>query len=56
MDIFFYIAGVVVTIIGIVAIGIISGVYVAVCFFGMQLTFGYKKDEKDTDVQQRRDQ
>lgn len=46
MDVFFHIAGVVVTIIGIAAIGIISGVYVAVRFFGLRLTFGYLKDEK----------
>lgn len=53
MKAFFVVAGVVVTIIGIVAIAIITGVYVAVKFFGGVFTFGtIKEDEND----ERRDQ
>lgn len=47
MTAFFYIAGVVVTIIGLVAIAIISGVYIAVRFFGLTLTFGTIKEGKN---------
>lgn len=44
---FFFIAGVVVTIIGLVAIAIISGVYIAVRYFGLTLTLGTIKDGKN---------
>ena len=51
MSAFFYIAGVVVTIIGIIAIAIISGIYIAVRFFGAVLTFGYLREKKnDTEL------
>ena len=45
MKAFFVVAGVVVTIIGIVAIAIITGVYVAVKFFGVEMTLGTTKEE-----------
>ena len=48
MKAFFVVAGVVVTLLGIAAIAIITGVYVAVKFFGGVLTFGtIKEDEND---------
>lgn len=47
MKAFFVVAGVVVTIIGIAAIAIITGVYVAVKFFGVVLTFGTVNEEED---------
>ena len=49
MDMFLKIAGAVYTIIGTIAIVIVSGVYFAVKYFGCILTFGTlrrKKDEK----------
>ena len=45
MKAFFVVAGVVVTIIGIAAIAIITGVYVAVKFFGLVMTLGTAKEE-----------
>lgn len=51
MSAFFYIAGVVVTILGVLAIAVISGVYVAVRFFGVVLTFGsFKSKNNDTEL------
>ena len=48
MKAFFVVAGVVVTIIGIAAIAIITGVYVAVKYFGLVMTLGtIKKDKND---------
>ena len=44
---FFFIAGVVVTIIRVIAIAIISGVYIAVRYFGLTLTFGTIKEGKN---------
>ena len=51
MSMFFIVAGVVVTIPGIVAIAIITGVYVAVKFFGGVLTFGTVNEEEEDDEQ-----
>ena len=51
---FFIVAGVVVTVLGIAAIAIITGVYVAVKFFGGVLTFGTVNEEEEDD--ERRDQ
>lgn len=45
MTAFFTIAGVVVTILGIIAIAIISGIYIAVRFFGVVVRFGFFRDE-----------
>ena len=47
MKTFFIIAGVTVTILGVIAIAIISGVYIAVKFFGLVLTFSTLKKRKD---------
>lgn len=47
MTTFFYIAGVVVTILGIAAIAIIPGVYIAVRYFGLTLTFGNIRQRND---------
>ncbi len=47
MSMFFIVAGVVVTVLGIAAIAIITGVYVAVKFFGGVLTFGTVNEEED---------
>lgn len=47
MSEFFIIAGVTVTILGVIAIAIISGVYIAVKFFGVILTFSTLKKRKD---------
>lgn len=53
MNKFFIVAGVVVTVLWIAAIAIITGVYVAVKYFGGVFTFGtIKKNEND----ERRDQ
>lgn len=49
MKTFFIIAGVTVTILGVIAIAIISGVYIAVRFFGVVLHFGYLQDEQQGD-------
>jgi len=47
---FFIIAGITVTILGLLAIILVVGVYVAVKYFGFQLTFGtfkqYNNDER----------
>lgn len=53
MSMFFIVAGVVVTIIGIAAIAIITGVYVAVKYFGLVMTLGTIKKDKN---EERRDQ
>ena len=45
MSMFFIVAGVVVTVLGIAAIAIITGVYVAVKFFGLVMTLGTTKEE-----------
>lgn len=47
MNAFFTIAGIVVTILGVAAIAIISGIFIAVKYFGAVLTFGYIKDDKE---------
>ena len=47
MKVFFVIAGIVVTIIGLACFAIVSGVYIAVKFLGAVLTFGTIKDEDD---------
>ena len=39
----FFITGIVVTVLGVIAIAIISGVYIAVRYFGLVLTFGTLK-------------
>ena len=51
MKAFFVVAGVVVTVLGIAAIAIITGVYVAVKFFGGELTFGTVNVEEEDDEQ-----
>lgn len=45
MNAFFYIAGVVVTIIGVAAIAVISGIYIAVRFFGVVVRFGFMPED-----------
>jgi len=47
MKTFFIIAGVTVTILGVIAIAIISGVYIAVRFFGLSLTLGTIKEQQN---------
>lgn len=47
MTTFFIIAGVTVTILGILALSVISGIYIAVKFFGLSLTLGTIKEKKD---------
>lgn len=47
MDALFWVAGIVYILIGTIAIIIVSGVYVAVRFFGAILTFGFIKDKMD---------
>lgn len=49
MSAFFIIAGIVATIIGLVAIAILSGVLIAVRFFGVVLHFGYIEDDEQGD-------
>lgn len=51
MTAFFYIAGIVVTVVGLVSFAILSGVLIAVRFFGAVLHFGYIKDEEDDNEQ-----
>ena len=41
------VAGVTVTVIWIIAIAIVSGVYIAVRFFGVVITFGYLKENNN---------
>ena len=47
MNTIFVVAGIVVAVIGIAAIAIVSGIYIAVKFLGAQFTFGNKEDEQD---------
>lgn len=47
MSPFYVIAGVVVTAVGIAAIAIVAGVYIAVKFFGLTLTLGTIKTHND---------
>ena len=46
MNIFFYVAGIVATISGVIAIAVVTGVYIAVKFFGIFITLGYIKDDE----------
>lgn len=49
MAAFFIIAGIVVTILGVLAIAILSGVLIAVRFFGAIIHFGYLEDDEQGD-------
>ena len=46
MDTFLHIAGIVYSIIGTIAIAIVSGVYLAVKYFGCTLTFRYVRSRR----------
>lgn len=51
MNMFFIIAGITITILGVLAIAVISGIYIAVKFFGGVLTFGTIVERKEDDKQ-----
>ena len=47
MDIVLGIAGAIIAVVGIIAIAIVSGVYIAVKYFGAHITFGTYNDGEE---------
>jgi len=52
MNTFFIIAGITITILGVLAIAVISGIYIAVKFFGGVLTFGSIKETDEDNFEE----